>query len=97
MNTKSRNLVIIIGNFSNKDCRHCVLQPVHSAYLLFIFIALKHLKNLQLNNYEIYFSILRRPRATQACRADVVDGDFSILEAIAHVENYNTSTLQSFT
>lgn len=34
-------------------------QPVPLAYLVFIYIALKHLKNLQLNNYEMYFSILR--------------------------------------
>jgi hypothetical protein len=52
---------------------------------------------MQLDNYEMYFSILSGPKATQACRVDVVDGDFSILEAIALVENYNTSTLQSFT
>jgi len=45
----------------------------------------------------MYFSILRRPRPPQGCRADDDDDDddsddFSILEAISHVENCNTST-----
>jgi len=47
----------------------------------------------------MYFSVLRRPRPPQGCRADDDDDDddddFSILEAITHVENCNTSTLQS--
>jgi hypothetical protein len=66
---------------------------------VFIYIALKTFEKFAA---EMYFSILRRQRHTQSCRA--ADDDdyyyyyyyyyyyFSILKANVHVENYSGST-----